>query len=85
MQQFLSICAQHMKPNDLMMVLNMIQEVNNEDGDNDNEETVDFIADELQTAKPMTAYYADLMCLCYFLNWNLLFLKRLESKLFECG
>ena len=50
MQQFLSICAQHMKPNDLMMVLNMIQEVNNEDGDNDNEETVDFI----QTIRKMT-------------------------------
>ncbi len=50
MQQFLSICAQHMKPNDLMMVLNMIQEVNNEYGDNDNEETVDFI----QTIRKMT-------------------------------
>ena len=50
MQQFLSICAQHMKPNDLMMVLNMIQEVNNEDGDNDNAETVDFI----QTIRKMT-------------------------------
>ena len=50
MQQFLSICAQNLNPKDLMMVLNMIQEVNNEDGDNDNEETVDFI----QTIRKMT-------------------------------
>ena len=50
MQQFLSICAQYLNPKDLMMVLNMIQEVNNEDGDNDNAETVDFI----QTIRKMT-------------------------------
>jgi len=50
MQQFLSICAQNLNPKDLMMVLNMIQEVNNEDGDNDNAETVDFI----QTIRKMT-------------------------------
>ena len=50
MQQFLSICAQNLNPKDLMMVLNMIQEVNNEDGDNDNAETVDFI----QTIRKMS-------------------------------
>ena len=50
MQQFLSICAQNLNPKDLMMVLNMIQEVNNEDGDKDNAETVDFI----QTIRKMT-------------------------------
>ena len=49
-QQFLSICAQNLNPKDLMMVLNMIQEVNNEDADNDNAETVDFI----QTIRKMT-------------------------------
>ena len=49
-QQFLSICAQNLNPKDLMMVLNMIQEVNNEDGDNDNAETVDFI----QTIRKMS-------------------------------
>lgn len=32
--------------------------------------TVDYIAGELETAEPGTAYYADLMCLCYFLNWT---------------
>ena len=49
------------------------------------EETVDFIADELQTAKPKTAYYADLICLCYFLDWRLLRLKNkdLTEKLFQ--
>ena len=33
--------------------------------------TVDYIAEELESANPGTAYYADLMCMCYFLNWTL--------------
>lgn len=36
------------------------------------DEVIGFIADELIEAKQNTAYYADLMCLCYFLNWELL-------------
>lgn len=32
--------------------------------------TVEYIADELKEAQPGTAYYADLMCMCYFLNWT---------------
>jgi len=32
--------------------------------------TVDYIAEELNKAEAGTAYYADLMCLCYFLNWT---------------
>lgn len=32
--------------------------------------TVEYIADELREAQPGTAYYADLMCMCYFLNWT---------------
>ena len=43
MQQFLSLCAQNMNPNDLMMFLNIIQEINNEDDKNDNKESADFI------------------------------------------
>lgn len=31
--------------------------------------TVEYIADELEGAEPGTAYYADLMCLCYFMKW----------------
>ena len=31
--------------------------------------TVDYIAKELKKAEIGTAYYADLMCLCYSLNW----------------
>lgn len=34
------------------------------------EGTVKFIAEEISDAKQGTAYYADLMCLCYFLNWE---------------
>ena len=33
--------------------------------------TVEYIADELDNAKPGTAYYADLMCLCYFMKWTI--------------
>jgi hypothetical protein len=40
-------------------------------------DTVQFIIDELQGAVIGTAYYSDLMCLCYFLNWNKL---SYESK-----
>lgn len=49
------------------------------------EETVSFMADEIIEAKPGTAYYADLMCLCYFLNWDMLSLrnKELTEKLFK--
>ncbi|MBR4912231.1 MAG: toll/interleukin-1 receptor domain-containing protein [Bacteroidales bacterium] len=36
------------------------------------DEAIGFIADELIEAKQHTAYYADLMCLCYFLDWELL-------------
>lgn len=32
--------------------------------------TVDYIAEELKKAEIGTAYYADLMCLCYFLKWT---------------
>lgn len=49
------------------------------------EETVSFMADEIIGAKPGTAYYADLMCLCYFLNWEILSLqsKELTENLFK--
>lgn len=48
-------------------------------------ETVRFIIDEINDAQIGTAYYADLMCLCFFLNWNLLKLKNpeLEEELFQ--
>lgn len=49
------------------------------------EETVSFMTDEIIEAKPGTAYYADLMCLCYFLNWEILSLqsKELTENLFR--
>lgn len=34
--------------------------------------TVGFVIDELNEAELGTAYYSDLMCLCYFLNWDCL-------------
>lgn len=34
--------------------------------------TVKFIANELEQAKAGTAYFSDLMCMCLFLNWDLL-------------
>lgn len=34
--------------------------------------TVRFIIDELRDASLGTAYYADLMCLCFFLKWEML-------------
>ncbi|MBQ9576315.1 MAG: TIR domain-containing protein [Muribaculaceae bacterium] len=40
-------------------------------------DSIGFIIDELQDASIGTAYYADLMCLCYFLNWTWL---QYESK-----
>lgn len=39
--------------------------------------TVQFIAKELEQAKTGTAYFSDLMCMCLFLNWDLL---KLSSK-----
>lgn len=33
--------------------------------------TVEYIADELKNAEPGTPYYADLMCLCYFMKWTI--------------
>lgn len=49
------------------------------------EETLSFLADEVNTSEIGTAYYADLMCLCYFLDWNLWEKKNsdLVKKLFE--
>ena len=40
-------------------------------------ESIGFIIDELQDAPIETAYFADLTCLCYFLNWTWL---QYESK-----
>lgn len=36
------------------------------------DETVSFLADEIDNSKIGTAYYADLMCFCYFLDWDAL-------------
>lgn len=36
------------------------------------EKTVGYITEELEKAEPGTLFYADLMCMCYFLNWTLL-------------
>lgn len=42
------------------------------------EETVRFMAEEINDAATGTAYYSDLMYLCYFLNWNKLDLQNKE-------
>ena len=34
------------------------------------DDTISFLADEIATSELGTAYYADLMCLCYFLDWG---------------
>jgi hypothetical protein len=34
------------------------------------EDTLEFMADEIAASEVGTAYYADLMCLCYFLEWS---------------
>lgn len=34
------------------------------------EDTLAFLADEVAASEVGTAYYADLMCLCYFLDWS---------------
>ena len=49
------------------------------------EDTVSFLAEEVATSEIGTAYYADLMCLCFFLDWNLWEKKNsgLVKKLFE--
>lgn len=49
------------------------------------EETVGFLIDELKEAKIDTAYYADLMCFCFFLDWDILSLQSpgTAEKLFQ--
>lgn len=49
------------------------------------EDTIVFITDELREAKSGTAYYADLMCMCYFLKWDRLEIrnKELVDNLFD--
>ena len=42
------------------------------------EETVRFMAEEINDAAMGTAYYSDLMYLCFFLNWNKLDLQNKE-------
>ena len=43
MQLLLSVCAQNMNPNDLMMIVNAIQESKNEDNEKGKEESIDFM------------------------------------------
>lgn len=47
-------------------------------------ETANYLADEISMATQGTAYYADLMCLCYFLDWDSLKAdsEELTEKLF---
>ena len=45
------------------------------------EETLVFLADEIMASEVGTAYYADLMCLCYFLDWGLW--EKRNSSLIE--
>lgn len=49
------------------------------------QESIRFIIDELQEAEIGTAYYADLLFLCYFLNWTWLQYesKELTEELFK--
>lgn len=42
------------------------------------EGTVRFMVEEISEATAGTAYYADLMCLCYYLNWNKIYLQNKE-------
>lgn len=44
-------------------------------------DTVRFITDELKDTEIKTAYYADLMCICYFLNWKLIELSEDKTLL----
>ena len=48
------------------------------------DDTADFVASEIMDTPIGTAYYADLMCLCYFMEWNKLEIKNpdLTEKLF---
>ena len=45
------------------------------------ETTVEYIAEELKTESSGTAYYADLMCMCYFLNWTVL--ENISEQVFN--
>lgn len=49
------------------------------------EDTVSFLSEEVAASEIGTAYYADLMCLCYFLDWYLWEKKNSElvKKLFD--
>ena len=40
--------------------------------------TVRFMVEEINEAQTDTAYYADLMYLCYFLNWDKLYFENKE-------
>ena len=43
--------------------------------------TVEYIADELKETQLGTVYYADLMCMCYFLNWTVI--EQSSEEVFE--
>ena len=49
------------------------------------DETVRFMIDEMNAASVGSAYYADLMCLCFFLNWDILAFQNpdLVEELFQ--
>lgn len=49
------------------------------------EDTIRFLAEEIEAAEIGTAYYADLMCLCLFLDWESLERenKELTEQLFQ--
>lgn len=48
------------------------------------DETIGFLVEEISDVKIRTAYYADLMCLCYYLDWGTWLLRNadLTERLF---
>jgi len=46
------------------------------------EDTISFIIDEISTTTSGTSYYADLMCLCYFMDWYK-FSEQTQNHLYE--
>lgn len=52
-QYFFSICAQHLQPDDLMMMASLIQNLSSESGENDQKETTDYLKNLRQSMEDL--------------------------------
>ena len=83
MQYILSVCAQHLKPEDLMMVAQIIQDINTEGNAKDQEEIINKIQDMRQTMETLDSQMSESLQMMLIWLMLLMVLPRMMVSLMQ--